>query len=83
MAFVRGEPTERNYWSGRVRFGGTVRSGNTDQLAEWVTDQSCAELGYAEDCDVGFVSNASCDMWVLGSGAKKAGTITAAMATWR
>lgn len=30
--FVRGRPTERNYWSGRVKLGGSVRSGNTDQF---------------------------------------------------
>lgn len=32
VGFIRGRPTERNYWSGRARFGGTVRKGNTDQV---------------------------------------------------
>ena len=30
--FIRGEPTEQNYWSGHVRAGLVVRRGNTDQV---------------------------------------------------
>ena len=31
LALVPGEPTERNYWSGKVNIGFTTRSGNTNQ----------------------------------------------------
>ena len=31
IGFIRGKPTEGNYWSGRVRLGLSVREGNTDQ----------------------------------------------------
>jgi hypothetical protein len=32
VAFTHGGPTESNYWSGKLRLSGTVRSGNTDQI---------------------------------------------------
>lgn len=32
LRMVPGEPREANYWSGRLSFGMTARSGNTDQL---------------------------------------------------
>ena len=32
QSFIRGEPTEANYWSGRIRLGLTAREGNTDQI---------------------------------------------------
>ena len=30
--FIRGEPTEQNYWSGDIRAGLVLRRGNTDQV---------------------------------------------------
>ena len=32
MGFIRGKPTEANYWSGRLRLGATVQAGNVDSV---------------------------------------------------
>lgn len=32
MGFIHGRPTRRNYWSGHVRAGGTISTGNVEQL---------------------------------------------------
>ncbi len=32
LSVIRGRPEERNFWSGKISFGLTTRSGNTDQL---------------------------------------------------